>query len=130
MIRFAQRPDGRVAVGDRLHLALLESLAKQRRRILTPLHFGIRVDAELLERDRKEVLGGARHIAHANGASLETRQIHDSGSVRCQQAHAAAVDAGSQLHIEALFKRLDPAQRHADPCVRFAGRDGFEQLVR
>jgi len=52
-------------------------------------------------------------------------QIDDTRRFGREQPHAAAVDARRQLHVEALFQRLDPAQRHADARIRLARRDGF-----
>ena len=46
-----------------------------------------------------------------------------------QQAHAAAVQAGDDLDVEALLHRLQPAQRHADGGVGLAGRERFQQLI-
>ena len=46
-----------------------------------------------------------------------------------QHAHAAAMRAGGDLDVKALLQRLQPAQRHAEAGVGFAGRDGLQQLV-
>src|SRR3954447_7497805 len=37
--------------------------------------------------------------------------------------------AGGNLDVKALLERLQPAQRHPEPGIALAGRDGLEQLV-
>ena len=39
------------------------------------------------------------------------------------------MSAGGDLDIKTLLERLQPAQRHAETCIGFAGRNGFQQLV-
>ena len=48
--------------------------------------------------------------------------LGDTGLPVGEQADAPAMQRRRQLHVEALFQRLQPAQRHADARVRLAAR--------
>src|ERR1700679_879468 len=39
------------------------------------------------------------------------------------------MEACGDLDVKTLLQRLEPAQRHAEPGFRLAGRDRFQQLV-
>ena len=81
------------------------------------------------ELDREEVLVGTGEIADRDDLALEIRELVDAGIDAGQHAHAAAMGAGRDLDVKSLLQRLEPAQRHAEPGVALAGRDGLQQLI-
>ena len=89
--------------------------------------FGI--DAGAMQHDREEVAVGRGEVGDADRLALELLELGDAAVAGREQPHAAAMDAGRDLDVEAVLQRLQPAQRHADAGISLAGRDRLEQLV-
>ena len=74
-------------------------------------------------------LSGLAMLNVPDGLALQPGNAGDAGLLVGEQADAAAMDRRGQLHVEALFERLQPAQRHADAGIRLAAREQLQQLV-
>jgi len=119
----------RIGRQERLDFALLDGNVEQIAGICPPVDIPVRIDAELGQLDREEILVRSGQIADRDDLALEIGELLHAGIGACQHAHAAAMRARGDLDVEALLQRLEPAQRHPESGVALAGRDGLQQLV-
>src|SRR5882724_2686735 len=114
---------------ERLDFALLDGELQQISRIGPPIDVLVGIDALPGELDREEILVRSAEIADRDDFPLEVGKLVDARIGARQNPHAAAMGAGGDLDIKTLLERLQPAQRHAETGIGFAGRNGFQQLV-
>src|SRR5262249_2404189 len=119
----------RVIVGEGLGLALFHGKREQIGRVLSPIDVPDRIDPFFGQPDGAKVLGWACLVTKGDGLATQRFQAGNIGSLGTEKPNATAVHAGGDTHIEPLLQWLEPAQRHPDARVRFAGRDRLKQLL-
>ena len=125
-VTVARDPAQRIALAEGLDLAFLQRHRQHVAREHLPLDVLVRIDAGVVQHDGEEVAIGRGEVGDADRLALEIADLANAAGGRREQAHAAAMDAGRDLDVEAAFQRLQPAQGHADAGVGLGGRDRLE----